>query len=386
MSLKSLVLCSDEKIVRVLRRVLNDLEIEIEHCTEPDGAVRKLTRQRFEAVIIDCTDLKTATAVLKSARSAPVNKRAIAVAIMDGHNGLRSAFDMGAHFVLYKPVSTERAKSSFRAARALMKRERRRNARVPVQVQATLNNRLSGFTQKVTSTDLSEGGMAIQMPKRHQDAGPWDVHFTLPGTETSFDLTGEVAWHNPGGQVGIRFAHLAVDVAYQLRQWLNQNAPEAEKDDPPVRCKLTDLSLGGCYLEIISPFPVRTRIVLAMRMAEIELRVEGVVRVMHPEVGMGVEFTQKTSEQREHVEKFIHALMNAGDTLPELMVEPEGLEGEVTAGAKHSGVATLSEVEDPLLDLFHQKASLPSELFLNELRKQRRSHHSDSAEETILPV
>jgi len=105
MSLKSLVLCADEKIVRVLRRVLSDLEIGIEHCTDPDGAIHKLTRQRFEAIIIDCTDLKTATSVLKSARSAPANKRAIAVAIMDGHTGLRSAFDMGAHFVLYKPVS-----------------------------------------------------------------------------------------------------------------------------------------------------------------------------------------------------------------------------------------------------------------------------------------
>jgi c-di-GMP-binding flagellar brake protein YcgR len=384
MSLKSLVLCSDEKIVRVLRRVLSDLEIEIEHCSEPDGAIRKLTRQRFEAVIIDCTDLKTATAVLKSARSAPANKRAIAVAIMDGHNGLRSAFDMGAHFVLYKPVSTERAKSSFRAARALMKRERRRNARVPVQVQVTVSNRLSGFSQKATSTDLSEGGMAIQLPKRHQDAGPWAVQFALPGTKDTFDVTGEVAWHNPGGHVGIRFASLSVDLSHQLRQWLNHNAPEGEKDDPPVLCKLTDLSLGGCYLEIQSPFPVRTRIVLAMKIADVDLRVEGVVRVMHPEVGMGVEFTQTTQEQRGHVEKFIHALMGSGTTLPELMVEPEGLEGEAASSAKHP--SNVSDVEDPLLDLFHQKASLSSELFLNELRKQRRSHHSDSAEETILPV
>src|SRR5215469_5773788 len=156
MGLKSLVLCSDEKIVRFLRRVLNDLEIEIEHCTDPDGALRKLTRQRFEAVIIDCADLKTATAVLKGARSAPVNKRAIAVAIMDGHNGLRSAFDMGAHFVLYKPVSSERAKSSFRAARALMKRERRRNARVSVEMTVRLRNSGSGFVQEVVTTDLSE--------------------------------------------------------------------------------------------------------------------------------------------------------------------------------------------------------------------------------------
>src|SRR6202008_3219862 len=101
-----------------------------------------------EAVIIDCTDLKTATVVLKSARSAPANKRAIAVAIMDGHNGLRSAFDMGAHFVLYKPVSSERAKSSFRAARALMKRERRRNNRVAVQIPVVMRNLQGGTNMR----------------------------------------------------------------------------------------------------------------------------------------------------------------------------------------------------------------------------------------------
>jgi c-di-GMP-binding flagellar brake protein YcgR len=384
MSLKSLVLCSDEKIVRVLRRVLSDLEISISHCTDPDGAIRKLTRQRFESVIIDCTDLKVASLVLKSARSAPCNKRAIAVAIMDGHNGLRSAFDMGAHFVLYKPVLTERAKSSFRAARALMKRERRRNARVAVQVRATLTNPMTGFQHTMVTTDLSEGGMAVQLPKRQKDPGPWQVSFTLPDSERLIEVTGEAAWQNPGGQVGIRFTNLQVDQSHDLRLWLNQNSPESEKDDPPVRCKLTDLSLGGCYLEVSSPFPPHTKIVLSMRAGEHELRVEGVVRVMHPEVGMGVEFTQATAEQRNHVEKFIHTLMKAGDLLPELLVEPEGLEVSSTQARESSQEAT--EVEDPLLELFQQKASLPAELFLNELRKQRSTHHTDSAEETILPV
>jgi c-di-GMP-binding flagellar brake protein YcgR len=381
MSLKSLVLCSDEKIVRVLRRVLSDLEISMEHCTDPDGAIHKLTRQRFESIIIDCTDLKVATSVLKSARSAPVNKRAIAVAIMDGHNGLRSAFDMGAHFVLYKPVSTERARTSFRAARALMKRERRRNARVAVQLSVNLSNAKTGFQQSVPTTDISEGGMAVQLGMRQKDPGPWQAQFTLPGTEKVIEVSGEAAWHNPGGQVGVRFVNLQVDVAHDLRHWLNQHSPEGEKDDPPVRCKLTDLSLGGCYLEIASPFPPRTRIVLSMKAAALELRVEGVVRVMHPEVGMGVEFTQNTPEQRVHVEKFIQSLMSAGDLLPELLVEPEGLES-----SRPEVPAQTNEMEDPLLELFHSKATLPAELFLTELRKQRSSHRAESSEETILPV
>jgi hypothetical protein len=119
-----------------------------------------------------------------------------------------------------------------------------------------------------------------------------------------------------------------------------------------------------------------------MRVSDLELRVEGVVCVMHPEVGMGVEFTQKTAAQRSHVEKFIHALMGAGNVLPELLVEPEGLEA---GSLVPNNIARNSDVEDPLLDLFQQKASLPTDLFLSELRKQRRSH-IDSSEETILPV
>jgi hypothetical protein len=45
-------------------------------------------------------------------------------------------------------------------------------------------------------------------------------------------------------------------ITLQLREWLKQNSPDAEEDDRPIRWQLTDLSMGGCYLEISSPFPV----------------------------------------------------------------------------------------------------------------------------------
>jgi len=44
MNLKSLLLCSDEKIVRVLRRTLGDLDISVEHCASSEIALRHLTR------------------------------------------------------------------------------------------------------------------------------------------------------------------------------------------------------------------------------------------------------------------------------------------------------------------------------------------------------
>src|SRR6202046_2121133 len=102
MNLKSLLLCSDEKIVRVLRRTLGDLDISVDLCASSESALRFLTRERFEAIIVDCAG-PGASAVLRGARTAPCNKRAVAVAILDPTIGLRSAFEIGAHFILYKP-------------------------------------------------------------------------------------------------------------------------------------------------------------------------------------------------------------------------------------------------------------------------------------------
>jgi c-di-GMP-binding flagellar brake protein YcgR len=363
MSLKSLVLCSDEKIVRVLRRVLGDLEIDVELCASSDSALRKLTRQRFEAIIVDVTD-DGASDVLRSARSAPCNKQAVAVAIVEPIIGLKAVFEIGAHFVLYKPVSSERAKSSFRAARALMKSERRRNARVSVQIPVVMRSPEVGANMKVTTIDLSEGGMAVAMPNRRRPTGRWQIAFTLPGTEACLELPAEFAWEGARAQAGLRFQQISPEATRQLQEWLKQNSPDVEQDDPPIRCQLTDLSLGGCYLEISSPFPASSRVTLSMRAGDVEVRAQGVVRIMHPEKGMGVEFTQATPEHRAAVEKFLGVLTENRSLLPELLVQPDGLESESSARKPSP------DCDDPLLQLFYGE-SLTAEQFRDAMHKQR---------------
>jgi c-di-GMP-binding flagellar brake protein YcgR len=366
--LKSLLLCSDEKIVRVLRRTLGDLEIGVEHCTSSDVALRHLTRERFEAIIVDCSGLG-AEAVLRSARAAPCNKRAVAVAILDHGVGLRSAFSLGAHFILYKPVSVERAKSSFRAARALMKKERRRNARIPVHIPVEMSSLESGARFKVNTTDLGEGGLALSLPRRSKPHGRWQLKFTLPGSAIALKVDAEFAWEGSGTQVGLRFHDQSPAVKRELHEWLGSNTPDMEKDDPPACCQLTDLSLGGCYLDISSPFPVSTRVTLSMRAAGLKLKTEGVVRVMHAEKGMGVEFTKSTAEHRALLEKFLALLNENRDLLPELMVEPEGLDTE--SAEKIEIPSDSGEPEDSLIGLFRRQSALSTDSFMAELRKQR---------------
>lgn len=368
--LQCLLLSADDKSVRVLRRVLSEIDVDVEHCSEADAALQKITRRRFEALIVDCANPQVAAAVLKGARSAPANKRAVMVAVLEdqsaaeGQVALKHAFEMGAHFVLFKPISLERTRASFRAVRALMKRERRRHARIPINVPVEIEVEGSHGRFWVNTVDLGENGMAVKVQQRKLP-GAFQWHITLPGTDQKISGSGEVAWE--GDQIaGARFYDLDSETAAQLKRWIARQLA-GDADEVSVSSKLTDLSLNACYLETESPFPVRTRLQLLMKVGDLELQVEGLVRVMHSGTGMGVEFTRKTPAQQSKVEQFIQTLINTSGAIPDLQVQPDTIDNSEEAFAWPENLAE----PDPLLTLFHERADAPADEFLVELRKQR---------------
>jgi hypothetical protein len=117
-----------------------------------------------------------------------------------------------------------------------------------------------------------------------------------------------------------------------------------------------------------------------MKVGNLQVHASGIVRVMHPETGMGVVFIQKTAEQRHEVETFIQALMNSNGAVPELAVEADGLE----IFGDEATLPMPADQEDPLLQLFDTKAEVATEIFLEELRKQRGSGAAETSE-SILP-
>ena len=102
-----------------------------------------------------------------------------------------------------------------------------------------------------------------------------------------------------------------------------------------------------------------------MRAGGVEVRVQGIVQIMHPDTGMGVKFTQNTAEQRTALERFLRVLTENRSLLPELLVQAEGLETEATQRQ-----SSLADAEDPLLQLFYGEP-LSAEAFQEALRKQR---------------
>ena len=163
-------------------------------------------------------------------------------------------------------------------------------------------------------------------------------------------------------------------------------AEPAKTEGPARRWRLTDISGGACYLESASPFATGTRVLISVRALDRECLIEGVVRVAHPQTGMGVEFT-RLEGQRQRVEEMIGYLMASRET-PKIFVGRK--EGRAAGnGSGEDAVETeagSSESGDPLLALVRQSSRLDPEQFLSDLRAQRLGKRRDPRIEIALPV
>lgn len=365
MTFKTLAVSKDNEATATLQPILAAFGLAVEVCGYPEGMVR-LSEDKFDAVFVDFDDPHSAALVLQNVS---LGNNAVTVAMLSDPAKVRNVFGAGANFVLYKPISQPQAEACLRAATALIKRERRRAFRVPVQapVQLSVHN---GMDMEGILLDLSEDGMDVLAAQPLYPSAVVRARFNLSQGMGTLDLHAEVAWANPNGQSGMRFVDIGESLRGKLRAWVAANAPELppEEPEPVAHCNLSDLSTGGCYVETESPFPEQSGIVLTLRACEVEVQTEGMVRVMHPGVGMGVEFASRTAEQRQSVEKYIQFLMGQPGMVPELSITPRILKSR-----DFPSQAEADEFEDPLLELLRSHESLSQEAFLQALRRQRHS-------------
>lgn len=314
MNLQSLVYCSDNRDTRIVRRVLSDLGIEVDHCDDTDSAIHKLTRQQFSAVIVDLENAG-APQILSSLRHTPRNKHAVTIALLDPMSTTHAAADL----VVEKPLSLDHGTSSFRAARTVMKREQVRNARVPVELPVTFITGRRDY--EAQTSDLGEGGMALQIPLQARSSGDMKIRFQLPGTDHSVDCFAATAWDGTGGDSGIRFVDISAKDRERIRSWVARYTSGLEPDDPPETGKLSDVTPFRCSLKMSAQFPLRTIVSLVQELEGRTARIEGVVRVVDRSQGMQIEFYRNTEEQRIGIEAFIKA-----GSASAVQVQPVGIE------------------------------------------------------------
>ena len=219
MNLESLLVSRDVEVVRVLRPTLEKLQIEVEVSNAAKSGSEALTSSKFDAVIVDCDDLQGGVDILRNLRNTASNKGSVSFAILNGKTTTQQAFEMGANFVLQKPVTTAGTLRCLNTALSFMIREKRRYFRCPVKIPVTLILS-SGEEMKVTATNLSEGGMAVHFEGPIAKTAFSKVNFMLPGTRITMEPRGEVAWSDELGRAGVKFLEVPENCREQLERWI----------------------------------------------------------------------------------------------------------------------------------------------------------------------
>jgi CheY-like chemotaxis protein len=371
MILQTLLVSKDDQAAETLIQALAQFGVAVERLSAADVAHARLTEEHYDQVIVDFDDANVASQLLQECRQAgPDRKPPVTVALVRDSAQIRRILGEGAHFILTKPISFEQAQTTLHASTSLLKRERRQSFRVPVQAPISINPDDSHVLEGIL-LDLSNGGMDVLAAKPLAAGALVHFCFELPDGVLKIEGDAEVAWGSPNGQTGLRFLDIDPTMRDQLSQWLASHAHEALPDeaDPVSKCKLTDLSLGGCYVETESPFPQSSAVDLCLHAAGMEIHTEGLVRVMHPAHGMGIEFPARTEEQRKSVGEFIEFLTGQPGASPELEISPRALR----ASGEELNHPLGADSEDPLLELLRSGDRLDEQDFLAQLHQQRNS-------------
>lgn len=230
MSVEVLLLSRDLSLLNVIRRVCDETNVSLQLSTDAPEAEDMLARRKFDGFIVDCDDVPDSGKVVQNLRKGSSNRSAVVFVIRSGSGiSVRNAFEVGANFVLDKPVNIDRASRCIRAAHGLLVRERRRYFRVPVEIPVTLTFGDGNIIEAVIA-NLSEGGMSIRSPQAIPSRANAKVAFTLPDTNTKIEAKGEVSWTvDSADRGGIHFIYMTDAIQQELLIWLNT---ELQRVDP----------------------------------------------------------------------------------------------------------------------------------------------------------
>jgi len=89
-----------------------------------------------------------------------------------------------------------------------------------------------------------------------------------------------------------------------------------ERVNTPMRVNATDVSGNGCYVETAMPLAISTSLRLEFWIEEERLTASATVRTRDPGVGMGIEFTGLTEENKKrfqaHLDKLDPGIVKPG--------------------------------------------------------------------------
>jgi|SRR5579864_424086 len=230
MALDCLVVTSDPTLLGQIKANFSARGASLDLRQDSASAVELASRRHWDGLIIDCDDVDGGKEALITMRSSRSNQQTLIIAVLNGSTTTEAALDLGANFVLSKPVEETRLRGVLDVAVPKMEREHRRYFRYDIDLPVRFQNHL-GQTFNSRMKNLSEGGMAIKLVDPVHLKGVVPVDFDIPSIEPHpFRAKAEIVWSD-SFSMGLRFLHIEKECELALQSWLSSLEAQAQFRD-----------------------------------------------------------------------------------------------------------------------------------------------------------
>jgi len=234
----ALLVTSDFELCQMVRVAVERFGIDVGFALRTADAIKHLEKNKFDLLVVDCTDLEPGCAALRQMRLHRTHRSAVAIGIVESRDDSQEVSESGAQFLVERATYETEIPVTLRTAYGLVLQERGRYNRFPLG--ATVQVRCGEYFLEAYIENISQGGVCIRGVARELEA-PVQLRFSLEETSAPLELSGNPVWQR-NDRVGVQFTSMRHSSRQELDEWLAQKFESLAKLPPRL-----PVTTGGVF-------------------------------------------------------------------------------------------------------------------------------------------
>ena len=218
MRLDCLVVSHDPEVLKTVSDVFVGMDLNFrEHAA---SALETIVGNHFDAFIIDVDGVEYSSHVMAGIRGSRANWQSVVFTLVNGTTTISAATELGANFVLGKPVDKNRFTTYLQASIHKMEADHRRYFRYQFSLDAMVF--LSdGQNVPAQILNVSRGGLSMRLLDRAHLHGPMTILFDIHRPNRTRIQAKAVASWSTERLHGVKFVSMCDESREAYDDWLN---------------------------------------------------------------------------------------------------------------------------------------------------------------------
>ena len=227
---EALIVTGNVELSQAIRAAVERFGIATGSGAKGGDVLEELQRNKFDLVVVDCSNIEQGCAALREIRLSPTHRSAVSIAIVGEDGSREQVSEAGADFIVSHANYPIEIATTLRSAYGLILRERGRYSRFPLVAEVQV--RCGAFSTDAWILNVSQGGVCIRGIDESL-SGSLHMRFAFEDGGALVELTGNIVWQRDG-LTGVQFTSMTKADRSELENWLSRQFEIQTLVRPPL--------------------------------------------------------------------------------------------------------------------------------------------------------